>query len=97
MLVFLGLVIMFIIMLLCIRKENLDDKNTDKAVNTVSKVSTDKTDQPTIIVVNNPTDPPHLRFADPFYTMTDPYWSAYNYRPIGFGRRIINHPHRRVW
>ena len=103
-----AVLVVLLILILYIRKENLEaEKKPTDSKEDPKKESKDTTEakddkETTIIIVGNQ-DKPYPRFADPFYTMTDPYWSSYNYRPFGYGyigpRHHIGYhrPFRRVW
>lgn len=87
-------------------KESKDTKDSGKGSGEASTDSKDTKDSgkesgkdtkdTTIIIVDSGRD--DTRRADPFYTMTDPYWASYNYR-WGHGPRHMGPPigHRRIW
>lgn len=95
------ILIAIIVMIFYLRKENLESgKNTDDEKTDDKKSKDEKTDdkktekETTIIIVDNNKE----QRRDPFYTMTDPYWSAYNYRLPGYGfHHMPPVGHRRIW
>ncbi len=105
------LLIAVIVLLFYLRKERLeaskdtgDSKDSKDSGDTKdSKDSGDSKDtkdgkETTIIIIDGDSD--RRRNNDPFYTMTDPYWATYNYRP-SYIPRHFGHPlplgPRRIW